>query len=53
MNQFNKQDFLEVFIDRWRDLPVLWATKDPISRNRELRKAALESLPPLERWGVM
>ena len=52
MNQFNKPEFLDIFIDRWKELPVLWATKDPISRNKELRKAALESLLPLVRRQV-
>ena len=52
MNLFNRPDFLEIFIDRWQELPVLWATKDPISRNRELRKTALESLLPLVRRQV-
>ena len=52
MNQFNKHEFLDIFIDRWKELPALWATKDPISRNREMRKAALDSLLPLVRRQV-
>ena len=46
MNKFNDPDFLAIFIDKLRELPVLWATKDPRSKNKERRKAALNSLLP-------
>ena len=46
MNPFNEKEFLGEFIDRLRELPVLWATTDPNHRNKELRTAVLNSLLP-------
>ena len=44
MDPFKEPEFFTEFIQRWKELPVLWQTKSKINKNKDARKQALETL---------
>ena len=44
MEAFKDHEFMTEFVQRWRDLPILWQTKSNLNKNKEARKRALETL---------
>ena len=44
MDAFKEQEFFTEFIQRWKELPVLWQTKNKLNKNKNARKKALETL---------
>ncbi|PIN88327.1 hypothetical protein AB205_0064020, partial [Aquarana catesbeiana] len=44
MKQFKDPDFMDHFIDKYRDMHNLWEVKNPLYRNKPARKASLEEL---------
>ena len=44
MDPFKDADFLTEFIQKWKEHPVLWQTKNTINKNKDAREKAKESM---------